>query len=146
MFARCMDIYELIEHSLKMLETHNEGSHDFSKVPILSNKFRYTEAGAVCGYISPLIHSANKQEAIYDEHGLVLRENIIVMGDIVEDSFMVRENHHKTILRVGFLNADDPKPQDVTAFRNCYDLFVMGDGSICPINASLETIFNDEGS
>ena len=29
------------------------------------------------------------------------------MGDIIEDSFMVRESYHDTILRVGFLNQQD---------------------------------------
>jgi len=41
---------------------------------------------------------------IYDESDLLLRRNVVVMGDIIEDSLMVRESHHDTILRIGFLN------------------------------------------
>ena len=110
-------IYHIIEHSLRLLESHkrDQGSepHDFSFIDILSNKFEFNADGVVCGYEVPLIHSANKREVIYDEfashQGLSLKRNIIVMGDIIEDSFMVREDHHNTILRVGFLNKKDFK-------------------------------------
>ena len=96
----------------------------------------------MCGYRSPLIHSGNKHEAIYDKHDLVLRRNVIVMGDIIEDSFMVRENFHDTILRVGFMNEENPTSRIVTCFRNNFDLIVSKDGSLCPVNASLMSMFD----
>ena len=55
------------------------------------------------------------------------------MGDIIEDSFMVRESHHDIILRVGFLNKQDVEKKDLIAFKNTFDLILSGDGSFCPI-------------
>eukprot|EP00353_Schmidingerella_taraikaensis_P012570 CAMPEP_0185579648 /NCGR_PEP_ID=MMETSP0434-20130131/15330_1 /TAXON_ID=626734 ORGANISM="Favella taraikaensis, Strain Fe Narragansett Bay" /NCGR_SAMPLE_ID=MMETSP0434 /ASSEMBLY_ACC=CAM_ASM_000379 /LENGTH=86 /DNA_ID=CAMNT_0028197713 /DNA_START=492 /DNA_END=752 /DNA_ORIENTATION=- len=53
-------IYELIEHSLRMLETHDDQTHDFGSIKILSNQFEYALDDSVSGYRTPLIHSANK--------------------------------------------------------------------------------------
>ena len=111
-------ISELIQHSLRMLERHNldqgEQSHDFTSVGILSNEFEYSNdsASTVSGYREPLIHSGNKQEVIYDHSGVDLRKNVIVMGDIVEDSQMVRDANHETVLRVGFLNRQVQEESD----------------------------------
>ena len=77
---------------------------DFQRFCILSNQFEYSSDDIVNGYCEPLIHSGNKQEVIYDQSGVSLRKNVLVMGDIVEDSQMVRDSNHDTILRVGFLN------------------------------------------
>ena len=64
--------------------------------------------GRVNGYKTPLIHSGNKAEIIYDESAHRIKRNAIVMGDIVEDATMIRDAKHGTVLRVGFLNnADD---------------------------------------
>jgi len=46
----------------------------------------------------------NKQEYIYDHIKKPLRENVILMGDIIEDSYIAREDNHDTILKIGFLN------------------------------------------
>lgn len=130
-----------------MLEGYDVGDqapHDFSFVTIVSNKFEFAADNSVSGYEVPLIHSANKREVVYDELDLVLKRNIIVMGDIIEDSFMVRESHHDTILRVGFLNKQDVEKKDLIAFKNTFDLILSGDGSFCPIQASLEALFTEK--
>jgi len=142
-------IYAIIDHSMRMLERHelsgpDEAPHDFSFINILSNKFEFDNKGIVCGYEVPLIHSANKREVIYDELDMVLRRNIIVMGDIIEDSFMVRESHHDTILRIGFLNKLELEKKELIAFKNTFDLIIGGDGSFCPIITSLEALFNNK--
>ena len=107
-------ISELIHESLRILEdeeTKDDVIVDFSSIPILSNRFKFDDEGdrdgmgVVTGYRKPLITSGNKQEIIYDEVGMDLRRNAIVMGDIVEDGSMVRDSAHDVLLRVGFLNS-----------------------------------------
>ena len=101
-------ISELIHESLRILEeeeSNDDVISDFSSIPILSNSFLFDGKDQVTGYRKPLITSGNKQEIIYDEVGVDLRRNAIVMGDIVEDGSMVRDSAHDVLLRVGFLNS-----------------------------------------
>lgn len=39
--------------------------------------------------------------------GSILRQNVLVMGDILEDLEMVDPNNHKEIMSIGFLNYPD---------------------------------------
>ena len=78
-----------------------------------------------------------------------LRKNVIVMGDIVEDSQMVRDANHETVLRVGFLNRQvqeeiDEGALEIEKFRQAFDIIVGGDGSLCPVLGALEAIFKDQ--
>ena len=100
-------IYELIDQSLRLFESNVEGD-DFSSIKILSNEFSFDEqTGRVNGYLSPLIHSGNKAQMIYEESEHRIKRNAIVMGDIVEDATMVRDRKHGTVLRIGFLNTSN---------------------------------------
>ncbi len=65
------------------------------------------------------------------------------MGDILEDVKMVRENEHNTVLKVGFLNNTE-KNADLTAdYLKTFDIVIVGDGSLCPINKLLQNTFDD---
>ena len=55
------------------------------------------------GYKTPLIHSGNKAEIIYDESAHRIKRNAIVMGDIVEDATMIRDAKHGTVLVLVFV-------------------------------------------
>lgn len=142
-------IYELIEESLRLLERQPSSGdamqeqHDFSWVNILSNQFEY-EDQVVKGYKTPLIHSANKLEVIYNaKRGKeLLRKNVIVMGDIVEDGKMACVDTHKTILRIGFLNTEEHYSRQIDVFKQTFDLIVYRDGSLCPIIYSLKSLFS----
>ena len=70
------------------------------------------------------------------------------MGDIIEDSTMVRDTEHGQILRVGFLNQIQVKEPLLESFKQHFDLIVCGDGSLCPVIYSLESLFktNEAGS
>ena len=94
--------------------------------------------------MTPLIHSGNKAEIIYDESAHRIKRNAIVMGDIVEDATMIRDAKHGTVLRVGFLNSADD-PTKLQSFRDTFDLVINGDGSLCPVNLILRSMFGAKG-
>ena len=64
------------------------------------------------------------------------------MGDIVEDATMVRDRKHGTVLRIGFLNTSDELK--LKAFQKTFDLVVLGDGSLCPVNMILQGLFGPQ--
>ena len=60
------------------------------------------------------------------------------MGDILDDAKMACDSKHDTVLRVGFLNKNDPEKFD--KFLDKFDLVVTEDGSLCPVIDLLESI------
>jgi hypothetical protein len=44
---------------------------------------------------------------IYETAKTPLRKNVIVMGDLITDAYMAKNQEHETILRVGFLNNEE---------------------------------------
>jgi hypothetical protein len=65
----------------------------------------------------------------------------MVMGDILEDVKMVREEDHHTVLKVGFLNDTEKSAALTEDYLNTFDIVIVGDGSLCPINQILSKTF-----
>ena len=62
----------------------------------------------------------------------------MVMGDILDDVKMVRDSEHQVVLKIGFLN-DLVKDEHLKEeYMNTFDLVVIGDGSLDPINDLLK--------
>ena len=82
----------------------------------------------------------NKQKFIY-ESGKDFKKNVIIMGDILEDVKMVNESVHNVVLKIGFLN--EPKTHSVLIeeFKKIYDIIIVGDGSLMPVNYLLRKMF-----
>lgn len=142
-------VHEIVEESLRLLEEQplrgqDAKKDDFRSITILSNQFEYDESAdrLVKGYKLPLITSANKQSMIYEAAKTPLRKNVIVMGDIIDDAGMVRDQEHETILRVGFLNSEEQYERQIGKFMNTFDVIVYRDGSLCPVVHSLLKLFN----
>lgn len=65
----------------------------------------------------------------------------MVMGDIIEDVKMVRDQAHHTVLKVGFHN--DTKKATVEEFMQTFDIVIVGDGSLCEVNRIISETFLD---
>lgn len=57
-----------------------------------------------------MVHILNKAEFIYETG--IARKNAILLGDIVEDTTMLRTDQHENILTIGYLNEKDVKNQE----------------------------------
>ena len=118
-------VYEFVESSLHILLQSKEPGFSESLAEnftpkIISNRFDYQleegdgnlfERASVKDYKLPLITPFSKRQALYMEDGPVsLRQNVVVVGDIIEDARMVRTSQHDCILKVGMLvNAKKPE-------------------------------------
>ena len=73
------------------------------------------------------------------------RKNVLIMGDILDDVKMIRESMHETVLKIGFLNDIQNNSHLTQEFLKAFDIVIMGDGSLHPVNYLLEKVFsNDE--
>lgn len=63
------------------------------------------------------------------------------MGDLVEDIQMVDEDHHETVLKVGFLNNPDKHPSLKPKYTDSFDIVIAGDGSLTPVTQLLMDAF-----
>jgi len=70
----------------------------------------------------------NKREFIY-EHINDLRENVMLLGDILEDSQMVDHNRHSKVLKIGFLNNLDKFGHLKEAYMEEFDVLICDDGN-----------------
>lgn len=99
---------------------------------IYSNTFEYIEERTV-DYRKPIIHILNKQSFIY-ENSTNFKKNVIVMGDILEDVQMVRNDSHETILKIGFLNNLKLSGHLTDDYLETFDMVITNDGSLHPVN------------
>jgi len=81
----------------------------------------------------------NKKGYIY-HHAKDLRKNVILMGDIIEDSFMASEEMHDTILSVGFLNDLETNGHLLPKYMDTFDIVISGDGPMSAVNLILDHI------
>ena len=107
---------------------------------LYSNGFIY-ENGKTVDFIKPVIHLMNKQNFIYNLNPKENKKNVIMMGDMIEDSNMVRERHHDAILKIGYLNDLKRNKHLLTHYLKTFDIVVTGDGTLHIINYLLQKMF-----
>ena len=72
-----------------------------------------------------------------------MRENVLVLGDIVEDTDMVDHSQHENILAVGFLNDMDKNGHLLEQYMEAFDMVITGDGPLTPVNVILDKMADE---
>jgi 5'-nucleotidase len=117
---------------------------DFPNVHVVSNAFIWDEKGGAKSIKEPIIHSANKDEAIlktwpwFEE--IKNRSDILLMGDNLGDVGMAAGVNHHNILKIGFLNKDVEK--NLEKYKQNFDVVICGDGSMDFVNNLLSEILD----
>lgn len=92
-----------------------------------------------------ILHSMNKRNYIYTHLPKEdLRPNVILMGDIIEDTLMANPARHEVILKVGFLNHVENMETALPHYLKAFDIVISGDGPLLPVNFLLDTIVNQD--
>ena len=87
------------------------------------------------------MHPASKQKVIYKDDTHTLRKNLIVMGDIIEDSKMPKDSEHENLLKIGFFNTTEGHAT-LEDFTKHFDLVISSDGSLCPVLYLLQNLYD----
>jgi len=128
---------EAIDIFLDRLEKHNPNIH------ILANSLIWDETGKAIGVRQPIIHSYNKDETLIHNfpffNEIKNRRNVILLGDSLGDVGMADGFDYNNLLKIGFLN--ERVEDNLTGFKQVYDIVILGDASFAYINRLFKEIF-----
>ncbi len=134
-------ITEMIKEYLKL------NNLSFDNIHIVANKLDFDKKGKFVGVEEPIIHSMNKKEIeikpfpFYEK--LSTRNNIILLGDSLEDIGMVDDFEYKNIIKIGFLNdtqVTSDKIKQLEEYKKAFDIIITDDGSLEYVNELVEKI------
>src|SRR3989344_3804217 len=131
-------IGNLIEGYLKKENKLTKNAH------ILSNTFDFNNKGFATGYKEEIIHIMNKSETKITNKNyremISKRNNVILLGDSLEDLGMVNDLDTNIIIKIGFLNEDIEK--NLEEYKNNFDVVITNDCSMNFVNEIMKKIEN----
>lgn len=101
----------------------------YPNIHIVSNTIEF-EDGIIKGIKGSTIHSMNKDIVHGDKEVLEIvqdRKNILLFGDLVEDTKMVPKEKEENTLKFGFL--DHKIEENTNIYREVYDVVIKNEGS-----------------
>jgi cytosolic 5'-nucleotidase 3 len=115
-----------------------------NNVHIISNLFDFDTGGKATKVKYPPIHTTNKNESgimnsPYSAN-VEARDNVIVIGDMIEDLRMVEGLQHNTVLSIGFLN--DPDSESRAKYHTAFDIVFEDEGALTPVNEIIQDIIS----
>jgi 5'-nucleotidase len=109
---------------------------------LVSNFFVFDENGKATGYLTPFIHSQNKNEVPIKDapyyNAIKHRKNVLLLGDTLEDLRMSEGLEHDCIINIGFLNEETKK--NLEEFKEAFDIVILNDGSMNYVNKLVNEI------
>lgn len=116
---------------------------NYKNIYYLVNSLKWSKSGKALAIREPIIHSLNKDETVIKDFPKIYkkikhRSNVLLLGDNISDIDMVVGFDYKNLLRVGFLNYDDPKIKK--AFLKNFDIIISGDGDFKYLNTLIKTL------
>jgi cytosolic 5'-nucleotidase 3 len=110
-------------------------------IHIVSNFCAFDETGNVKEVPSHFVHTLNKNEIeiknkpYYQE--VKNKENVILLGDRIDDLGMVAGIDHDIILKIGFYNGDS---KTIEEYKKHFDMIITDDGTMEEVNKLLVSI------
>lgn len=122
----------VVTESLRLLESQNNFKLQ-DTITYLMTPDIYDKKGVLVGFGEPMILTGNKQEYVTHELcPLIHKENnMIIMGDLVEDSWVAKNLELKTIISIGFIREKESYREDqMKSIINAYDIVIGNDGNM----------------
>jgi len=114
----------------------------YNNIHIISNSFKWDKDGNAIGVKKPIIHNMNKDETsvkglpIYNK--LKKRKNVILLGDSLSDTDMIKGFDYINLISIGFLNYD--VKASLEHFKQAYDIVILNDDSMNYVNELLKEV------
>jgi len=102
---------------------------DYRELTIYSNEMFFDAEGNLTGFKKPVVHSHSKPNLIHKSKSY--RKNVLLLGDIVEDSKMANNIKARSQINIGFFN--DLKKDNTTLMRhymNHFDVVIVDEGDL----------------
>ncbi|MEN8252943.1 MAG: haloacid dehalogenase-like hydrolase [Patescibacteria group bacterium] len=128
--------------SINFFLEHNELKHP--GIDVISNYIEFDKDGRAVGYDESFIHSHNKHESlgnnpVLNKHALE-RKNVILLGDLIEDTLVADNIDYLTIVKVGFLNENIEDNLD--EYKRVFDVVITHDGPMDSVHEILQEIID----
>jgi 5'-nucleotidase len=124
----------------------NQVGRLYDNVYIIATFFDFDAAGKMIGIKEPLIHSLNKYETLIKDFPVFQkikdRQNVLLLGDSLDDVGMVEGFDYKNLLKIGFLNEN--VEENLAKFKETFDVVLTGDPGMDFINNLLKEIFTNK--
>jgi len=146
-------IHEIIEESLNHVLPQYKTLKNKNLIHVIANKFKYDENNKVIGYVEPFVYTFNKGETlkrIFKEYNTG-DENIIVMGDHINDIDTIKHLDYNNEIKIGFINfeedsEDEQKLKLLEAYQLRYDVLIFNDGNLNFVNNLMRNILKGSTS
>lgn len=130
----------------------SEASQD--NIKIISNLGEY-KYGILVDFKGETVHTANKENHISTHHLDEMQElsnegidkqDIILMGDVIDDLRMIENVDYYNLIKIGFFNhsVNEHNQQELQDFKKKFDIVVTNDGSLLPACTILEAVLNKD--
>lgn len=113
-------------------------------IHLIANMLVWNKEGRAIGVKEPIIHTMNKHETeikslpIYKE--LLRRKNVILLGDLIEDIFMIEGFPYENLIKIGFLC--DGIDENLEIFKKNFDIILTDDAGMDYVNELLNKIIS----
>lgn len=116
---------------------------NYKNIHYIVNALSWSKSGKALSIKEPIIHSLNKDETVIKDFPAVYkkihqRKNVLLIGDNVSDIDMIIGFDYQNLIKVGFLNYQDPKIKKT--FLKNFDIIITNDGDFKYLNQLLKKL------
>jgi len=109
-------------------------------IDIISNDFKWDSSWKAIDYLTPIIHSFNKDETVLEQfpdihNKIVNRKNIILLWDSLGDPHMSDWFEYDNLLKIWFLNYREE--ENIESYKEKYDIIITWDWDFNILNEYL---------
>ena len=117
---------------------------DMTHIHVISNQLVFWNDWLLKDVKKPYIHGMNKDETEIKNFGfdkyIQWRENIVLLGDSLNDLLMARWATYDSLYSFGFLNDPDVDQERITAYEKAYDRVIRNDWDLYAVLEYLKNI------
>jgi len=115
----------------------------FDNVFLVGNVLKWDKKGKFIGIKEPIIHSLNKKGKIIKKFPEVFekikkRQNVLILGNDIEDLSMIEGLNIKNSIKIGFLN--NKTKESLKNYKKYFDILILNDGTMQAVNEVLKNI------
>jgi len=115
----------------------------FDNVFLVGNVLKWDKKGKFIGIKEPVIHSLNKKGKIIKKFPEIFekikkRQNVLILGNDIEDLLMIEGLNIKNSIKIGFLN--NKTKESLKNYKKYFDILILNDGTMQAVNEVLKNI------